>query len=140
MADIAKRDQNYVPANQGTSSADGISPTDMWTDPNDHHTLVKTLPTTNTSHTDFEGAPVTVGTTAVEVTFTGTTHSIKIQSSYDNTGIIYYGKSNVTNAGANAMGELAEGDAVIMDYNDSSNAIYVVSDTAAQTIYKKALI
>ena len=93
-----------------------------------------------TAATDFEGAPVTVGTSATEITFAGTTQSIKLRSSVNNTGTIYLGKSNVTNAGANAMDEILPSEDVTLDLNDASNAIYLVSDTAAQTIYKIALL
>lgn len=90
--------------------------------------------------TDFEGAPVIVGTTAVEITFAGDTKSIKIQSSYANFGRIYIGKSNVTSAGANATDELEPGDAVIMDLDDDTNSVWVVADIAAQRVLKKALV
>ena len=89
---------------------------------------------------DFEGAPVTVGTTAVELTFSGTPSSIFIQSDHDNTGKLWVGKSNVTSAGANAMARLGVGEAISLDLDDSSNAIYVISDTASQTVHKMALI
>ena len=93
-----------------------------------------------TATTDFEGAPVTVGTSAVELTFTNTTYSIMIQSDHDNTGKVWVGKSNVTNAGANAMARLGAGEAISVDLDDSSNAIYAVSDTASQTVHKMALV
>ena len=93
-----------------------------------------------TEPTDFEGAPVTVGTSAVEMTFAGKTQSIKLRSSVSNTGTIYLGKSNVTNAGANAMDEILPSEDVTLELNDSSNAIYLVSDTASQTVYKIALL
>lgn len=89
---------------------------------------------------DFEGAPVTVGTTAVELTFSVATNSIFIQSDADNTGKVWVGKANVTNAGANAMVQLGAGEALSLDLDDSSNAIYAVSDTASQTVHKMALI
>lgn len=89
---------------------------------------------------DFEGAPVTVGTSAVVLTFTGTTASIMIQSDPDNTGKIWVGKSNVDNAGANAMAQLEAGDALSMDLDDASAAIYAVSDTASQNVFKFALV
>lgn len=90
--------------------------------------------------TDFEGSPVTIGTTAVEITFTGTTSSIMIESDVENTGFVYVGKSNVTNSGANAMTKLEPGASITIELNDSSNAIYAVSDTAGQTVYKMALL
>ena len=89
--------------------------------------------------TGFNGAPVTVGTTAVEMTFTGVTQAIRIQSDSTNTGRVWIGASNVTNAGANAIGELMPGQAISVDLNDAAAALYVVSDTAAQNIFKWAL-
>jgi hypothetical protein len=89
---------------------------------------------------DFEGGPVTVGTTAVELAFAGTTTSILIQSDPDNSGKVWVGKSNVTNAGANAMAQLEAGDAVSLDLDDAANAIYAVSDTSAQNVFKLALV
>ena len=93
----------------------------------------------SSSPTGFNGAPVTVGTTAVELTFTGTTKSIAIKAASTNTGIIYIGKSNVTNLAANAVGELTADSALTIELNDAADAIYIVSDTAAQTGYKMAL-
>ena len=90
--------------------------------------------------TDFEGAPVTVGTTAVELTFSGDTTTVFIQSDSDNTGAIWVGKSNVTNAGANAMARLNPGSSISLTLDDASNAIYAVSDTAAQNVLKMALL
>ncbi len=90
--------------------------------------------------TDYEGAPVPVGTTEVEMIFSGTTKSIMIQSDPDNTGIIWVGKSNITNAGANAMVQLSPGQSVSINLDDSSNAIYAVSDTASQNVFKMALV
>jgi len=91
--------------------------------------------------TDIEGGgTVSVGTTAVEVTFTGVTQTIIITSDKNNTGLIFIGESNVTNLGANAMTFIQAGDSIELEYNDSDNAVYVVSDTASQTIYKGALL
>jgi len=90
--------------------------------------------------TDFEGAPVTVGTTAVELTFTGTTQSIQISSANSNTGIIYVGKSNVTNAGLNAFDELVAGQSLVLEMNDASTPVYAVASIAAQKVYKMALL
>lgn len=87
----------------------------------------------------INGAPVTVGTTAVEMTFTGTTRSITLMSDADNTGKVWFGLSNVDNTGANAFGRLTPDRAVTLELNDSSAAIYAVSDTASQTVYKVAL-
>ena len=90
--------------------------------------------------TGFEGSPVIVGTTAVEMTFTGTTRSISIQSDQDNTGAIWIGKANVSNTGANAVCRLDPGRAVTIELDDISEAVYAVSDTTAQKVYKFALV
>jgi len=103
--------------------------------------VIGTVSTTpGTGADDVEGGPVTVGTTAVELTFTGKTTSIFIQSDSDNTGKIWIGKSNVANDGANAMVQLEAGDSISLDLDDASNALYAVSDTASQTVYKLALV
>ena len=89
---------------------------------------------------DFEGAPVTVGTTAVALTFSGTTTSIAIQADHDNAGSIWFGKSNIDNTGANAMGRLEAGESVSIELDDTSNAIYAVASTVSQKIFKIALV
>lgn len=89
---------------------------------------------------DIEGAKVTIGTTAVELTFGGVTKSLIVTAADANTGLIYIGKSNVTSAGANAFTELSKGDSISIDFEDESVAVYAVSDTASQTIFKGALI
>lgn len=88
----------------------------------------------------IEGSPVSVGTTAVELTFSGATKVISIKSASTNTGIIWFGPSTITNTGANAFGELTGDSAVEIELNDSITAIYVISDTVSQKIYKAALI
>ena len=89
--------------------------------------------------TDMEGnGKVEVGTTAVAIPFTGKTQSIIISADTANTGQLYIGKSDVTNAGANAIVFLDAGDSVTIDYNDATNAIYVISDTATQNFWAGA--
>lgn len=88
----------------------------------------------------MNGGPVTVETTAVELTFTGITKVISIKSASTNTGLIWFGGSDIDNTGANALGELTADAAVEIELNDAAAAIYVVSDTAAQKVYKAALI
>jgi hypothetical protein len=95
----------------------------------------------NPVRTDIEGGgAVTIGTTAVNLTFTGTTHSIILTASQSNTGIIYIGKSTVTSAGANALTFLMPGESLTLDYNDTTNALYAVSDTASQSLFKGATL
>jgi len=96
---------------------------------------------TEPSATDMEGGgKVSVGTTAVEVAFTGQTKSVIIAADTANTGQIYVGKSNVTSAGANAIIFLDPGDSVVIDYDDSTNAVYVVASAISQNFWKGALI
>jgi len=91
--------------------------------------------------TDLEGnGIVSVGVTAVEIPFTGTTQSINIESVMGNSGILYIGKSDVTNLGANALTSLQPGASVQMDFNDTTNALFVVSDTAAQSFIAGCLL
>ena len=90
---------------------------------------------------DIEGGgKVSVGTSAVEVTFTGAPHSIIIRADRNNTGLLFIGESNVTNTGANSLTYLEAGDSLTIDYDDADNAVYVVSDTASQNFYKGALL
>lgn len=88
---------------------------------------------------DIEGGGiVSVGTTALEVTFTGTTKHIMITAHPNNTGNLFIGKSNVTNSGANSVAILGAGDIYEDAYDDVDNALYVVSDTANQNFIKGA--
>lgn len=87
------------------------------------------------SSNDLEGlGAVTVGTSEVEVAFTGTTEKILISAEPANTGIVFVGKTGVLSDGSNHVAKLWAGDDLILDYEDSSNAIYLISDTAAQTV------
>ncbi len=115
----------------------GTQPDSIYVKTKDQHTSSDPLPVTSVQHiaSDLEGlGSISVGTTAVEMAFTGVTESIIISSVSTNTGLIYVGKSNVTNLGANAITFLDIGESVVIDYNDSTNAIYVVSDTASQSV------
>jgi len=95
----------------------------------------------NPVRTDMEGGgKVSVGTSAVEMTFTGETNSIILTADTDNTGVLYVGKSDVDNTGANAIAFLESGDNIVLSYNDSDNALYVVSDTASQNVWKGSLL
>jgi hypothetical protein len=95
----------------------------------------------NPVRTDIEGGgKVAVGTTAVEVTFTGTTNTILIISDPDNTANLYVGKSNVTSAGANTMAILVPAQPISIRYDDVSNPFYVVAASAGQNFWKGALL
>ena len=101
----------------------------------------RVVPVLNYLAKDIEGGgKVSVGTTAVEVTFTGETVAIILTSASDNAGILYVGKSNVASNGANAMVYLGAGDAVTLDYDDVDNAVYVVASEAAQNFWKGAML
>jgi len=97
------------------------------------------VPITEVVGTGVNGGDVSVGTTEVEMTFTGTTKSIMMQSKVANTGSIWVGLTGVTNTGSNALTQLSPGQSVSIDLNDASAAIFAISDVAAQTIYKVAL-
>lgn len=97
--------------------------------------------TTNPIRKNMEGGgKISVGTSTVEVTFTGTTHTIIITADIDNTGKLFIGKSNVTSDGTNALKPLERGDSVTIDYDDVDNALYVVSDTASQNFWAGATL
>lgn len=84
---------------------------------------------------------ITIGVTQVEIAITGTpTHSIRIRADNDNTGIIFIGKTGVLSDGSNDFDRLESGDETIIDYDDVDNALYAISDTAAQTINVGALL
>lgn len=84
---------------------------------------------------------ITVGTSEVELAFTGTpTAGIRVQADDTNTGIIYIGKTGVANDGSNDFVRLKSGDEVVIPYNDADNAIYLRSDTAAQKVNAGAML
>ena len=90
---------------------------------------------------DIEGGGVvSIGTTAVEITFTGTTKNILLTADTSNTGTLYIGKSDVTSAGANAFTFLESGEATMLAYNDVTNPLYVVASEASQNVWKGATL
>lgn len=93
------------------------------------------LPVSSVAHTskDVEGNGVqTVGTTPVEIVFTGTTESILISAGDLNLGRVYIGKADVTSAGANAVTYLAAGESFTVNYDDTTNPFYIVGSIADQ--------
>ena len=105
------------------------------------YTSSNPFPTNQVTSTNIEGkGKNAVGTTAVEVTFTGTPTAIIIKADKDNTGLLFVGKSDVTNLGANAFIPLEAGEAIAVELNDTTNAVYVVSDTAAQNYWAGAVL
>lgn len=104
---------------------------------NDGELIVNTEP----NSTNLEGGgKVSVGTTAVEATFTSSTKSIIISADIDNTGTLYIGKSNVTSVGANAFAFLLAGESITINYDDAINAVYVVASAVSQNFWKGSLI
>ncbi|MCP3681687.1 MAG: hypothetical protein GY861_03260 [bacterium] len=97
------------------------------------------VPVSGVEATGINGGDVSVGTTQVEMSFTGTTKCIQIQSKVANTGSIWVGLTGVTNSGSNAFAQLSAGQSVSIELNDASAAIYAISDTASQTVYKVAV-
>lgn len=93
----------------------------------------------SSSPTGVNGGDVSVGTTEEEMTFTGTTESIQIQSKVSNTGSIWVGLTGVTNTGGNALTQLSPGQSISIELNDKDAALYAISDVAAQIIYKAAV-
>lgn len=94
---------------------------------------------TITPATGFEGGTVSIGTAAVELTFTGVTKSIMVVADHNNGTMIYLGGSGVTQAGSNAITRLGPGEAFSADLNDASAALYAVGGTTGQKLYKAAL-
>lgn len=89
---------------------------------------------------DLQGlGKISVGTTALEVSFSGVTTSIVITADIENTGKLFVGKSDVTSTGANAITFLEAGDSIKLDYDDVDNALYVVADTVSQNYWAGAL-
>jgi hypothetical protein len=89
--------------------------------------------------TGFEGGAVTIGTTPVEITFTGTTQAIAIKAASTNTGIIYIGGASIDSSGNNATGELTADSFISIDLNDSSAPLYVCASISSQRVFKFAL-
>ena len=92
------------------------------------------------SQRKIEGAPVTVGTAAVQLTFARIPSSIHIQADHDNTGSIWIGADDITSTGLNAFIRLDAGEGMGMDYNPIEQPIYAVASAAAQKVYKLALV
>ena len=85
--------------------------------------------------TDLEGlGDVAIGVAEVEIVITGTPEYIRIRANTDNTGIIYIGKTGVLSDGSNDFVRLESGDELTMSYDDTINALYAISDVAAQNI------
>ncbi len=134
--DLAKEEAEHADITANAKKVKIVD--DSGSDVTNSNPLPVTSVTNISSNLEGKGI-VSVGTTAVELTFSGVTESISIQADDSNTGVIYVGKSDVTNLGANAIVKLQPGWSVKIDYDDSTNAIYVVSDTVSQNVITGAL-
>ena len=90
-------------------------------------------------NTGIQGGPVAVGTTEVELIFTGVTQSILVQSDPDNTGKVWLGLTGITSSGGNAFAQLEPGSSMSLEYNDATASLYVISDSASQNVFRMAL-
>jgi hypothetical protein len=136
------RDENRIPVIGGVSPIDGATPVSIYGDDTTHELYVKsitTIPVGTVSATGITGAPVTVGTTAVEMTFTGTTKVIAIKAASTNTGLIWFGPATVDSTGTGAYGELTADSSVEIELNDAAAPIYCCASVAGQKVYKAAL-
>jgi len=103
--------------------------------------ITNTVTTSESLSDDIEGLGLAVvGTTAVELAFTGDTKTVFISSVTGNTGQLYIGESNVTNAGVGAMYVLNVNEKISFDYDDSSNALYVVSSVTPTSYIAGAIL
>lgn len=97
--------------------------------------LLGDIKTASQPRTDLLGlGNLTVGLTQVEIAITGTPHSIRMRADTINTGIIYIGKTGVLSDGTNDFVRLESGDEIVMDYDDTTNALFAISDVAAQKL------
>jgi len=94
---------------------------------------------TESPATGFNGGTVSIGTAAVELTFTGVTRDIFIQADQSNGTMVFIGPSSVTQTGANAVARLDAGETISLDLDDANAALYAVGGTTAQKVYKLAL-
>jgi len=84
---------------------------------------------------DLEGlGNLSVGITQTEIVITGEPHSIRIRAATTNTGIIFIGEDGILSDGSNDFVRLESGDEIVINYNDTTNALYAISDTADQKI------
>lgn len=90
---------------------------------------------------DLEGlGDITIGTSEVEIVVGEVSEEFRIQADSGNTGIIYIGKTGVQNDGSNDFIRLEAGEETTFEYNDYINALYAISDVAAQTINVGVLV
>lgn len=134
-----------VPPN---STQPGASPTRTFSDGNAHYSGtmpvgIDGVPLGNhlKPASDLEGGGrIAVSTSAVEMTFAGTPRSIILTADPQNTGTLYVGKANVGSDGSNAVTFLRPGESVTLQYNDATNALYVVASAVGQYVWKGAAL
>lgn len=103
--------------------------------------LLTSLLGATTISSNLEGkGNITIGTSQVELNFTGTTRFIRIRADIGNSGVIYIGKTGVLSNGTNDFARLYAGDEITIPYNDSANPLYAISGTASQKINVGALL
>ncbi len=89
----------------------------------------------SSAEVDLEGlGDITIGTSQVEIEVEEVSASFRIRADTSNTGIIFIGKTGVLSDGSNDFARLEAGDEISFPYNDIANALYAISDTAAQNI------
>lgn len=98
---------------------------------------VSTKPATPTALT-VKQAAITVGTTAVRLTHDGaapsaTRRRVRFMPDQASTGRFFYGSSSVTSSGATRGTEIFPGQTE--EFLDDAAEYYIISDTAAQTVY-----
>ena len=135
MDQNARQDQNQFPALTAHTGTAGTAETVRVV-----ATSAGAITFDATETTGFEGGTVAVGTSAVELTFTGVTQSLLIQADHNNGTMVYIGGSAVAQSGSNAIVRLDAGEAIALDINDASAALYAVAGTTAQKVYKLAVI
>ena len=135
MADQhARQDGNHFPALIAHTGTAGTAETIRVTANSDG-----SLKTNPVETTGFNGGTVSIGTAAVELTFTGVTQGILITADQENSNVVYVGASNIAVDGANALTRLDAGDVLSVDLNDASSALYAIGGTTGQKVYKMAL-
>jgi len=77
---------------------------------------------------------ITVGPTAVEITFTNDAGQVILCAGDANSGNIFIGKSDVANNGNKAFAVLAPGQTRAFPYDKSVNALYAISNTFNQKL------
>lgn len=100
-----------------------------------------TLLASSTTPTDVvQNGNLTVGASQVEIAITGTPREILLKAADANTNTIWIGKTGVQNDGSAHLLYLSPGDEVTLTYNDTTVALYAISDAAAQTLSVGALL